>query len=165
MTAPENCRVAAVDFDGTLAITRFPQIIAPVPEMINYCKQLKRHGTVLILYTCRKGQDLQDAVDWCHSQGLTFDYINENTRENLAAYGNVDTRKICADIYIDDKAVNPKREKMWRTKEEVWMSLVRDLRKDHAVTAVRLAAMIVLLIEIPRALYKLRKRGNRRCKD
>lgn len=34
--------------------------------------------------------------------GLRFDYINENTKENIEKYGN-NTRKVFAHYYIDDK--------------------------------------------------------------
>lgn len=61
MSAQEYRRIVAVDFDGTLAVTKFPEIIKPIPKMIRYCKQLQKSGAILILYTCRKGKDLQDA--------------------------------------------------------------------------------------------------------
>lgn len=63
MSAPEYRRIVAVDFDGTLAETKFPEIIKPIPKMIKYCKQLQKGGAILILYTCRKGKDLQEAVE------------------------------------------------------------------------------------------------------
>lgn len=113
MSAQEYRRIIAVDFDGTLAKTRFPEIIKPIPKTIKYCKRRQKDGAILILYTCRKGKDLQDAVEWCKGQGLIFDYVNENTAENIANYGGVDTRKIFAHEYIDDKAINPIRERMW----------------------------------------------------
>ena len=122
MNAPQYRRIVAVDFDGTLAVTKFPEIIKPIPKMIKCCKRLQKDGAILILYTCRKGQDLQDAVEWCKGQGLVFDYVNENTAENIANYGGTDTRKIFAHEYIDDKAINPVREEMWerRLRRALW---------------------------------------------
>ena len=35
-------RIYAVDFDGTLAETKFPEIIAPINHMIDFCKELKK---------------------------------------------------------------------------------------------------------------------------
>lgn len=113
MSAPEYSRIVAVDFDGTLAKTRFPEIIEPIGRNIEYCKWLQAHGAILILWTCRRGEDLRDAVEWCEDHGLVFDYINENTPENIAQYGGEDTRKIFAHEYIDDKATNPIREMEW----------------------------------------------------
>lgn len=65
MSAQEYRRIIAVDFDGTLAETKFPEIIKPIPKMIRHCRRLQRGGAILILNTCRKGKDLQDAVEWC----------------------------------------------------------------------------------------------------
>ena len=64
------------------------------------------------MWTCRCGKDLEDAVEWCKTQGLVFDLINENVPENVEKFGN-DSRKIFAHEYIDDKATNPAREIMW----------------------------------------------------
>jgi len=140
MSAQEYCRIVAVDFDGTLAVTKFPEIIKPVPKMIRHCRQLQKDGAILILYTCRKGKDLLDAVEWCKGQGLVFDYVNENTAENIARFGGEDTRKIFAHEYIDDKAINPVREEMWEHR-------VRQLYKSRIISAAGIAAVLAVLIE------------------
>lgn len=101
----ERKTVVAVDFDGTLARTMYPTILEPKKDMIEYCKELKADGAILILWTCRKGQHLEEAVTFCRSHGLEFDYVNENTPQVIELFGG-DSRKICADIYIDDKALN-----------------------------------------------------------
>lgn len=147
MSAQEYRRVVAVDFDGTLAETKFPEIIKPIPKTIKYCKHLKKRGAILILHTCRKGQDLQDAVEWCEGQGLIFDYVNENTVENIAKYGGEDTRKIFAHEYIDDRAINPIREAMWARR-------VRQLYAQRVISAVGLAAALVTAIEAALAIIK-----------
>ncbi len=49
---------------------------------------------------------MTEAVELAKSVGIDFDYVNENTRENLAMYGGRDNRKIYADEYIDDKAIS-----------------------------------------------------------
>lgn len=129
MSAPEFRRIVAVDFDGTLAVTKFPEIIKPIPRTIRRCKRLKEEGAILILWTCRKGKDLQKAVLWCKGMGLEFDYINENTKENVEKYGE-DTRKIYAHEYLDDRAINPKREKIYTCRKVLTIALLA------AITAV-----------------------------
>lgn len=114
MSTPEYRRIIAVDFDGTLAVTKFPEIIKPIKETIQYCKRQQAKGAILILWTCRRGDDLKAAVEWCRAQGIEFDHINENTPENIAKYGGDDTRKFFAHEYIDDKAINPVRERAWK---------------------------------------------------
>lgn len=101
----ENTTIA-VDFDGTLCVSKFPKIIAPKLEVIKEVKKLKEQGAKLILWTCREGEDLTEAIKFCNEYGLHFDYINENTEENKAMWSN-DTRKVSASYYIDDKAINP----------------------------------------------------------
>lgn len=60
----------------------------------------------IILWTCRCGRKLEQAVQWCEEFGLEFDKVNRNTDEILEKYGS-DSRKIYADVYIDDKACFP----------------------------------------------------------
>lgn len=96
--------IYAIDFDGTIVENKYPMIGEPNARLINYLKHLKNKGNTLILWTCRVGKELQDAVDYCAYLGLTFDYINENTKEHIAEFGG-NTRKIFADYYIDDKAM------------------------------------------------------------
>ena len=91
-------RVVAVDFDGTLCECKYPDIGAPVTPVIEYVKERKAAGDIIILWTCRVGVHLENAVEWCKRQGLTFDYINENAPERVGQYGG-DTRKISADEY------------------------------------------------------------------
>ena len=99
-------KVVAVDFDGTLCEVAFPDIGEPKATIINYVKFLKSEGWAIILWTNREGDLLEDAIKWCHSQGLYFDTVNQNLLERTEYYGN-DCRKIGADLYIDDKSIHP----------------------------------------------------------
>lgn len=96
--------IYAVDFDNTLAVTRFPEILYPKAKVVAAVKMLKANGHKLILWTSRAGKDLQAAVEWCQEQGLVFDSVNEPLQEQIDRWGN-DTRKVYADFYIDDKAM------------------------------------------------------------
>lgn len=70
--------------------------------MIAYIKLLQANGHKLILWTCRYGERLQEAVEWCNSYGIRFDAVNDNLPETLMRYGT-NSRKITADYYIDDR--------------------------------------------------------------
>ena len=96
-------KIIAVDFDGTLVKDEYPKIGSPNIKLINKLRKLSRDNT-LILWTCRTGDKLKEAVEFCLLCDLQFDYINENSKEILEKYNNVDSRKITADIYLDDKA-------------------------------------------------------------
>ncbi len=99
-------KILAVDFDDTLFTDKYPMIGEPIWKTINYCKSHKQAGGILILWTCRFGTWLKEAEQACQSVGLDFDYINENTKEHIAQYGDSNSRKIYADVYLDDKAIN-----------------------------------------------------------
>ncbi len=96
--------IYAVDFDNTLAVTRFPEIVEPKRKIVAAVKMLKANGHKVILWTSRAGKDLKDAVEWCTEQGIIFDAVNEPLPEQMDRWGN-DTRKVYADFYIDDKAM------------------------------------------------------------
>lgn len=98
-------KVIAVDFDNTLFTDEYPDIGKPILPMIEWCKEQKKLGNKLILWTCREGIPLEQAIDACFQYGLVFDYVNENTKENLERTRN-DCRKIGADMYVDDKSVH-----------------------------------------------------------
>lgn len=97
--------IFATDFDGTLCESVFPGIGEPNMALINYLIKKRKKGNKVILWTCRVGERLQEAVDWCRQYGLEFDAVNDNLPELVEKFGN-QTRKVYADVYIDDKAVN-----------------------------------------------------------
>lgn len=97
----------AVDFDGTLCENAYPEIGVPNLPLINHLIAVRCYfGVKLILWTCREGEMLTRAVEFCRRYGLEFDAVNDNTEELKKAYGT-NPRKIGADFYIDDKAVLP----------------------------------------------------------
>lgn len=94
--------VFAIDFDGTLVQDKFPEIGEEIPGRIDNIKRLQNEGYKMILWTCRNGQHLAEAVSWCKDRGLIFDAVNENLPEVRERWGG-DTRKVYCDFYIDDK--------------------------------------------------------------
>ncbi len=101
-----NYLIIAVDFDGTLCYSSWPDLGEPNEPLINYLKNRRHEGTKLILWTCRIGDALSRAVEWCSLQGLEFDAVNDNLPEIVAYYGT-NSRKITCDWYIDDRALLP----------------------------------------------------------
>jgi hypothetical protein len=95
-------KIIAVDFEGTLCYSEWPSLGEANKKLIDYLLNEQASGNKLILWTCRAGKALSDAIDWCHDQGLSFDAINDNLPEIIELYGN-NSRKITCDIYIDDR--------------------------------------------------------------
>ena len=99
--------IIAVDFDGCLCTNAWPGIGEANHDLISRLKFRRATGDKLILWTCREGKALDEAVEWCRARGLEFDAVNENLPELIERYGG-DCRKISADEYWDDKAKNVK---------------------------------------------------------
>lgn len=96
-------RAIAIDFDGCLCDEAYPEIGAPHWDIIAKAKQEQKNGAGLILWACREGQFLQDALDACASWGLHFDAVNESLPSWIEHFG-VRSRKVGANEYWDDKA-------------------------------------------------------------
>lgn len=102
--------VIAVDFDGTLCEHKFPEIgeIKLVHrKVINYIKERHELGDIIILWTCREDLKerayLTEAVEWCKKNNIPIDHVNEYKDPRFNGFA---ARKVCADLYIDDKAIN-----------------------------------------------------------
>jgi len=97
--------IIAVDFDGTLFANAWPGIGQPNTELIETLKTERAEGRAkLILWTCRVGAEIDEALAACREQGLEFDAVNDNVPEIKASFG-FNCRKIFANTYIDDKAM------------------------------------------------------------
>lgn len=94
--------IIAVDFDGTLCENKYPEIGKPNGVLIDALKLRKDNGAKIILWTCRVGDQLEQAIDWCQDHGLTFDAVNQNLPEIVESFGG-DCRKVFAHEYIDDR--------------------------------------------------------------
>lgn len=90
--------IIAVDFDGTLQ----SESGVANDTLIARLRQAQRNGDVVILWTCRHGKRLQDAVSFLRSRGFAPNYVNVNAPTAIRQLG-YDSRKIYADVYIDDK--------------------------------------------------------------
>ena len=111
--------IIAVDFDGTLCENKWPNTGMPNTKLIKRLIKMRTEGHRVILWTMRTHQPfygnesdpvprdlLQEAVTFCENQGLSFDGINEPDPYNSKQFGD-DSRKIYADIYIDDHNAPP----------------------------------------------------------
>lgn len=92
----------AVDFDGTIVEDAYPEVGKPRPFAIKTLQMLaKKHR--LILWTCREGKELEAAVTFCQKNGIDLYAVNRNYPEEDD--NNYYSRKIDADIYIDDRGI------------------------------------------------------------
>lgn len=96
--------ILAVDFDGTLSLGTWPDVGPANEKLFRFLRKRKDEGDKLILWSCRVGKPLEDAVAWCRENDLEFDAVNDNLPEVVEIYGT-NSRKISCDYYIDDKAL------------------------------------------------------------
>ncbi|HZL08482.1 MAG TPA: hydrolase [Prolixibacteraceae bacterium] len=93
--------VIAIDFDGTIVEHRYPFIGKIRPFAFETLEALQVKGHRLILWSHRAGKKLDEAVKFCSAHGIEFYAVNKNYPEEV--WNEDDSRKILADIYIDDR--------------------------------------------------------------
>lgn len=93
-------KIYAVGFDQTLSYGEYPACGEPNKKLIQYIKELQAQGNKIILWTCREGEALDMAVEWCANYGLFFDAVNDNLPEMIERFGN-NCRKVYCDHYLD----------------------------------------------------------------
>lgn len=102
-------KVIAIDFDLTLSMGKYPACGPANTGLIELLKKLLADPSearpYYILWTSRTGAELEKAVTWLKGQGIVFDGINKPPKETAANY----TRKVWADLYVDDRAVTPEQ--------------------------------------------------------
>lgn len=100
--------VLAVDFDGTICTVSYPEIGRERMGAKEFINKLYDEGYVIVINTCRsddgKIQAAQMAKDFLRIRGIKYHFFNENP-DFLIEYYGCDTRKISADVYIDDKCL------------------------------------------------------------
>jgi hydroxymethylpyrimidine pyrophosphatase-like HAD family hydrolase len=95
----------AVDFDGTIVTHEYPNIGKEIPFAVQTLKMLQDDGHKLILWTVREGDLLRDAIQWCREKGLEFYAANRDYPEEEEQNNNHYSRKLKADIWIDDRNI------------------------------------------------------------
>ena len=95
----------AVDFDGTIVENRYPEIGKEIPFAVDTLKMLIHDRHRLILWTARESKLLDDAILWCKERGVEFYAINRDYPEETTGNNPFFSRKLKADIFIDDRNI------------------------------------------------------------
>jgi len=108
-----NLRIA-VDFDGTIVEHEYPEIGKEKLFAFQTLKELEKRGALLILWTFRTGTELEEAIAYCRKNGIEFYAVNRNYPEER--YDETVSRKIDADIFIDDRNIGgfPGWSEIWQ---------------------------------------------------
>ncbi|MDT8400119.1 MAG: hypothetical protein RQ743_00365 [Bacteroidales bacterium] len=115
----------AVDFDGTIVEHEYPEIGKEKLFAFETMKELQKNGALLILWTFRAGKELDEAVEYCKNKGIEFYAVNKNYPEE--DFNSSVSRKINADVYIDDKNIGgfPGWSRIWQE-----LSLYDEMEKE-----------------------------------
>ncbi len=107
--------IIAVDFDGTIVDDRYPEIGKEKLFAFETLKALQQERHRLILWTCRGGKRLEEAVEFCRQRGIEFYAVNSNYPEE--DFDHMPSRKIVADLYIDDRSLGGFAgwDQVWKT--------------------------------------------------
>ena len=97
--------IIAVDFDGTIVEHQYPEIGKELPFATETLRMLIADQHKLILWSVREGKLLEDAIEWCRERGVVFYAVNKDFPEEKVEYNNHFSRKIKADLWIDDRNI------------------------------------------------------------
>jgi hypothetical protein len=91
-------QVVAVDLDGTVLNDEYPNIGKPIDGMREELEALRQCGWKIVIWTVRDND--AEVSSKLKEYGIPFDHINENP------WGPPkQSRKIYADVYLDDRAL------------------------------------------------------------
>jgi hydroxymethylpyrimidine pyrophosphatase-like HAD family hydrolase len=130
--------VIAVDYDGTIFEDSWPKLGDPRQDVIKQIKKFRKMGAEIVLWTCREGKSLQEALSRCSTEDLEFDAVNENSPSQkeyqakvLNEKGEVFAlRKIFATLYVDDRANGSIEYFLDLTTEDI-KKLIKDADKQE----------------------------------
>ena len=109
--------IIACDFDGTITDKNiFPEIGEFKEHALEAIQNFQKHGHKVILWTCRYGDSLIRAINCLAQNNIKLDAYNENLYP-------LQSRKIVADVYIDDKNVFMVDDVDWYKIEEYVLNL------------------------------------------
>jgi hypothetical protein len=100
--APAPAMIIAVDFDGTCVREAYPKVGADMPGAVQTLHSLLLREHRLILWTCREGKYLEDAVIWFEKREIALFGINETPLDT--DFRSEGGRKVYANLYIDDRS-------------------------------------------------------------
>jgi hypothetical protein len=118
--------IISIDYDDTIVYADYPNIGVIKPFAALVINQLVSEGHTIIINTCRSGEHEAAAAQYLIEKGVLFHHINENHPDNIAQYDS-DSRKIFADVYIDDKQLGGLPDN-WMTIYEVLQEQLKRIK-------------------------------------
>ena len=98
--------IIAVDFDGTIVEHDYPRVGKLLPDAKEIINKLYGEGHTILIWTVRSstGDAVNEAIRFLNDNNINFHYINHDADEITSNPAWTDySRKIYADVYIDDR--------------------------------------------------------------
>lgn len=114
--------IIAIDFDGTIVHSAYPAIGRLQPDARAAINRLSAEGNYIIIFTCRTGERLLEAINFLLSEGVKFNRVNSSHPAAIKFYGG-EGCKVSADVYVDDKQLGglpPWREVYEKISRRAW---------------------------------------------
>lgn len=121
--------ILAVDVDGTIIKSEddyVPRSLMPnVKTVLDWAHD---KGCYIIIWTCRNGKMLKQAIDFLDKNKIPYDAVNENSpKVNFKT-----SRKIFSDFYIDDRSFDIDWLKIkQKIQKEFVSSLAKEIKKTE----------------------------------
>jgi len=96
--------IIAIDFDLTICMSNYPELGMQRNGASLVMNSLIKEGYGIVVNTCREMLPLADAIKWMEANDIPYHYLNCNFPHLIEFYGS-DSRKISADLYVDDKCI------------------------------------------------------------
>lgn len=126
----------AVDFDGTLSRSTYPDVGPEIPGAAFFLHALERlcDGKIgRILWTCREGDKLENALAWLDARGFGKSWwhsINDQPPSLMERFGT-NPRKVGADVLVDDRAMGWPKKGSTQDHWAYWIRLLDHIRIRH----------------------------------
>ena len=111
-------------FQHPTAASHFPPCGTIKPNAKEVINELYDAGHEIIIWTCRCDEPAEMAKQFLDGHGIKYHKFNEHMDRLIEQYGN-DTRKIWADIYIDDKQLGGL--------PDCWLEIHNILKTKHII--------------------------------
>jgi hypothetical protein len=120
--------IIAIDFDGVISKINKNNDLHPKELVENadvFIRKLYREGYYIIIWTCRTSNNLYLAEKFLEEHKIPYNRINDNADTHYQNFKNA-SRKIYADVYIDDKQIGglPSWEEIYKYIHKITKKLV-----------------------------------------
>ncbi len=120
--------IIAIDFDGTCVRHEYPKIGADIGA-VPVLKELVKKGHLLILWTMRNDNFLQEAILWFDQNNIPLFGVNTNPTQQEWT----DSPKAYAHRYIDDAAIGAPTLKNEGYQDSIDWVAMRQLLKEENI--------------------------------